>query len=392
MQDLTYNKKYDNGLRQVCKSGGAPEGVLEHESVKEQVDKIVALLKDEEAEQKALQTVTAGDSAGAEEPVDELEEVRKPPSQHSQGSEKYWKAVANQTVRTYVSLHVLPKTLEGVISVVSQSSLKEYLGEGGVSSVLIHLDLDSLGESLGPGQRPLLRKRHTPDGVALRNLLHGALIARGGQRRGDECSCPPEGDLVFIHCGFDRSSKEAEALFRPLAARKDQAIDAEMKEVLLVFSDASIRSRKQRVRGAYSSRSTACLFSGAPLSSMVPEKPYSDFSGYNFGDVFSTISALQTEDLWHLNRTAAETKIIVEIANFFSLTSCHSVMPCRKDKEEVLTSDRCVSPTEAAAAKAKEVSTESVFSAAVLPCAFYRSFLKAHSVKAVFLGGNVPDH
>ena len=114
---------------------------------------------------------------------------------------------------------------------------------------------------------------------------------------------PTEGELVFVHCGFERTTKEAEALFRPAAARKDQAIEAEMKELLLVFSDASIRNRKLRVRGAYSSRSTACLFSGAPVSTMVPEKPFGDFSGYNFGDVFGTIAALQPEDLWHLSRT-----------------------------------------------------------------------------------------
>ena len=44
-----------------------------------------------------------------------------------------------------------------------------------------------------------------------------------------------------------------------------------------------------------------------------------------------------------------------------------------------------MSLTEAAAQKEKDVSTESVFSALTLPCAFYRSFLKAHSVQAVSL-------
>lgn len=42
--------------------------------------------------------------------------------------------------------------------------------------------------------------------------------------------------------------------------------------------------------------------------------------------------------------------------------------------------------------KSKEVqaaSTESVFSGPALPEAFYRSFLKAHSVKAVCLGDDI---
>ena len=71
----------------------------------------------------------------------------------------------------------------------------------------------------------------------------------------------------------------------------------------------------------------------------------------------------------------------------------HDINPwpwhCRKEKEEVLTTDRCVSPTDAAMNKGKEVSSESVFSAAALTSSFYRSFLKAHSVKAVCLGSNL---
>ena len=119
-QDLTYNKKYDNSLRQATKSGGAPEAVLEHEQVKEQVSRLLAVLKNEEAEQKALAEGAAANTADPDHAEDELQEVRKPPSQHSEGSEKYWKAVGNQSVRTYCSLHVQPKTSKGIISLVSQ--------------------------------------------------------------------------------------------------------------------------------------------------------------------------------------------------------------------------------------------------------------------------------
>ena len=66
-------------------------------------------------------------------------------------------------------------------------------------------------------------------------------------------------------------------------------------------------------------------------------------------------------------------------------TSCQTCLTSRSEKEECLTRDRTVSLTEAAAQKEKDVSTESVFSALTLPCAFYRSFLKAHSVQAVSL-------
>ena len=296
---------YDNGIKQAARSGGGPEAVMEHELVKEQFDKILATLQNEEAERKATEESIAGLSTaqgGVSDAADELELLRKPPSQHSEGSEQYWKSVGNMTVRTYCTLQVEPKTLEGMISIVSQSPLREFQGEGGKSCVMTHLDCDALGESLGPGQRPLLWKKFVPESTLLKRLVQGSMIGRNGQRKGDECTCPAEGEMIFIHSGMDRSSKEAETLFRPGTARKDQAIDAEVKDVTLIFSDSSIRSRKQRNRGCYSSKSTASLFSAASLTTMVPEKAYPDLTGHNTGDVCAGIPALQPEDLWHLTR------------------------------------------------------------------------------------------
>jgi hypothetical protein len=40
------------------------------------------------------------------------------------------------------------------------------------------MDLDGLGESFGPSQQPLLRKRFNPEIGLLRKLLHGAMIGR----------------------------------------------------------------------------------------------------------------------------------------------------------------------------------------------------------------------
>lgn len=303
MQDLVFSKKFDNALKQTAKSSGVVEAVLEHESVKELWDQVLATLQNEDAERKAAEKlqVTASDGDAADL-AEELEQVRKPPSQHSEGSEKYWKAVGNQTVRTYCTFAVEPKTLDGVIGLVSQSPLREFSGEEGKSSVLTHLDMDGLGESIGPGQRPLLRKKFNAELSLLKKLVHGAMIGRGGQRKDDECTCPPPGEMVFIHTGFDRSSKEAESLFRPGTARSNANIDAELKEICLCFSDASIRGRKQRCRGAYSGKTTGLLFTANTLSVMIPEKPYVDLHGHSTSDVCYGIPALQPEDLWHLER------------------------------------------------------------------------------------------
>ena len=73
-----------------------------------------------------------------------------------------------------------------------------------------------------------------------KKLLHGAMIARNAQRKGDESDCPADGEIVFIHTGFEKSMKDAEKLFRPETARKDAPIGAEQKEVTVIFSDSSI--------------------------------------------------------------------------------------------------------------------------------------------------------
>lgn len=369
---------------------------MEHENVSSEWNKILALLKNEEVERKTAQGLEAEKEDGVGEPC-ELELLRKPPQQHSEGSESYWKAVANQTVRTYCCFNPEPKTLDGMISWTS-SVLQEFQGEVGKSCVLTHLDLDALGESLGPCQQPFLRKRYNPDMALLRKLIHGSMIGRNAQRKGDEATCPAAGELLMAHAGFDRS-KDVEALFRASTARKDAPLDAEHKELMIVFTDKSVRSRKKKVRGSYSSRSVANLFSAVPFSNLLPEKAYSEFGGHNTADVFIGAPALQPEELLCLSRTSDV------FCNFSPCDLYYFPFPwithiphclfypqfCRKEKEEILGVDRVLSVTEAAGEKAKAMpaqyaTPESVFSGPPLPEAFYQSFLKAHSVKAVRLG------
>ena len=300
-QDLVFGRKFDNSLKQSCKACAVAEAAMEHENVSSEWNKILGLLKNEEIERKTAQGLMAEKEEGAGEAC-ELELLRKPPQQHSEGSESYWKAVANQTVRTYCCFNPEPKTLEGMISWTS-SVLQEFHGELGKSCVLTHLDLDALGESLGPSQQALLSKRYNPDSALLRKLVHGSMIGRNAQRKEDEATCPAEGELLMVHTGFDRTSKDVESLFRPSTARKDGPLEAELKELMIVFTDKSIRSRKKKVRGSYTTRSQACLISAVPFANLLPEKAYPEFGGHNTADVFFGVTALQPEELLCLSRT-----------------------------------------------------------------------------------------
>lgn len=303
IDELVYNKKYDNGVKQAAKLGGAPEQVFEQEPIKEAWDKIVIELAKESEERKASgPKADADEEETAEEEI--LQTVRKAPTNFALHSAAYWRAVANQCVRTYVTLIPEPKTTDAVVRAITQSSLKDIAGTPGESCVLTFLDLDCLGESQGPGAQALLRKKFTPDGNLLRKLVHGSMLARGSQKReGGEATRVIDGDIISLHDGFGSASglKECKALFR-LSSSKTTELDSEVKEVLVIFDDDSIRNRKQRVRGSYTSATSLLIASSVALSQCLPEKPYEFHQGHTTSNVINRVAAMAPSDLWHVGR------------------------------------------------------------------------------------------
>ena len=156
-QDLVYGRKFDHGIRQAAKLGGTPEQVFEQEPVKEAWQAIVREIAKELEERNALQRKAEEEPEQEEE---ELATVGKAPTSFPLHSASYWRAVANQTVRTYITLVPEPKTLEGVVTAIEQSSLKSIAGTPGSDSVLVFLDMDSLGESQGPGAQAIAPEVH----------------------------------------------------------------------------------------------------------------------------------------------------------------------------------------------------------------------------------------
>ena len=302
---MTYDRK-------ACvKVGGQVEAFLEYEAVKEEVQKVQHAVKNEAAEKAAEAENQMNEEDGEEKDPEtqQLALLRRPPAQQPEGSESYWRSVANVHVRTYVTLLTEPATLDGVVTAVAGGPLREETGESGKSTIAIVLDCDLLGESQGPSSQPLLRKKFVPDQNLVRKLLHGAMIGRGSQKKeSGEATVPASQDLVILQCGADKFGKEAESYFKVSSSRKDASIDCEHKEVLVVLSDQSVRGRKQRVKGTYSLRTSLHLFSSEPLATMVPERQFPDFSGHNTSDLFATVSVLQPEDMWHLNRPGCLTK------------------------------------------------------------------------------------
>ena len=238
IEDLVFGVKFDNQLRKAALTGSIVENVFEFADVKEKWDEITAQLQNEDSERKVPQGLAEEKSRETEDQTSVVI-LRKGPQNFAQNSIQYWRAVANQTVRTYIALVTEPRTQESVLRAVEQSHVQKVTK----GNVLILLDLNLLGESMGPGANELLRKRFNPSEDLLRKLVHGAMLARSAQRKeDDQCTCLAEADFVFVHVG-DRSKKDVRVLFKMRGARADSPVDAEEKEIQIAFSDDAMREQ-----------------------------------------------------------------------------------------------------------------------------------------------------
>ena len=318
-QELVYGRAFDNSLKVLAKQSSGVDGILEYENIKEPWEAIKSQIANEVAERKALQAIDGAAKVADACEVDasmDVESLRAPPSAHSQSTPEYWQSVANQTVRTYITLFPEPKTAKALELALSQSSLKDCQAIPGSNSVVIWLDLDLLGESMGPSQQPRLRKQFNPEPKLIRKLLHGAMLARGAMEHKScpgEATVPQEGDIVAIVCSSKAKLNDAKAALKPSTARSDAALDAEDKELLLTFHDESVRARKKLVRGSgnYSLKSTVLMVTSAPLiPACIPERQYKLFPCHNTSDVLGFIQACPPADLWHLGRTAGRIFVV----------------------------------------------------------------------------------
>ncbi|CAK9054669.1 Modification methylase NlaIV (M.NlaIV) (Cytosine-specific methyltransferase NlaIV) [Durusdinium trenchii] len=126
IQSLVYDKKYDNQMRMAAKQGGSPEQVMEFSDVADAWAAVKAQLANEEIERKAAEKLEgAGGDENDNEDAECVESMRKAPNNFPMNSGPYWRAVANQTLRTYITLAVEPKTQDMVTTAVETCPLKD---------------------------------------------------------------------------------------------------------------------------------------------------------------------------------------------------------------------------------------------------------------------------
>ena len=182
LQEVGFFASYDNLIRPHVKQGSHPDLLLEIDSLKDKWDEVIALRQNEIDEMKAGAKDESGEASVEEDStlLDSklLEKAHQNPQHCTLHSPAYWRSVANQSVRTYVSFHVEPTTEHGLVQLVDQLGFPQPEPNKQVS--LIHLDASLLGESQGPHQQPGLRKKFIPVPQPMSiDVLHFTLFRTG---------------------------------------------------------------------------------------------------------------------------------------------------------------------------------------------------------------------
>lgn len=129
-QKLIYSKTWDNSLKQLARGNKNIDEVMELPQIKEEWDRLLALRENELVNEKAAASAADGGSLEAEEETP-LSTMRRPPTDFQEYSMQYWKAVANTSVRRYITFSCMPSTQSQMTRIVSQSPLKDcVLNEG----------------------------------------------------------------------------------------------------------------------------------------------------------------------------------------------------------------------------------------------------------------------
>lgn len=111
---------------------------MELPQIKEDWDRVVATRENElTAEQALLKTAGDGENLPAED-ESALAVLRKPPTDFKENSLPYWKALANTSVRRYVSFAVKPTTQSAMSRLVGQSALKDVVVNEGSKNPAMH--------------------------------------------------------------------------------------------------------------------------------------------------------------------------------------------------------------------------------------------------------------
>ena len=303
-QDMGFTQTCDAALKWCIKSKcKCIDDLGNTEMIAARLDTIKHAVMQERNEATASEHAAskAGEPGGGDEENDEPI-VKADPSKYAEHGPLYWTALAAQTVKTYIKLIVEPGSESSLAAALAVAEACKTKGVEQKNSVLLLLDVDLLAEA---ASRPTTRKPVLPDGL-IQRLLRGSMQGRGAQRNSnDECTVPLAGDVYFItDGGRDHLQKDIVNAF--VSGAKKTLPDATVKNVWMVLSEQSVRSRKTIVRGeGINQKMQGYVISKHPLADMIPEKEFKGYNCTNRGNVIGTINLPPLETAWS---TTFETK------------------------------------------------------------------------------------
>ena len=140
-QKLVYSKHYDNAMKACCRGNKNVDDVMELPQIKKDWDRMVACRENELVNEQAKRKTE--DEAGPADEEAPLAVLRKPPTDFKEHSLPYWKAMANTSVRRYVTFAVKPGTQSQMTRLVSQSALKDIVLNEGSKYFVVFMHLVS---------------------------------------------------------------------------------------------------------------------------------------------------------------------------------------------------------------------------------------------------------
>jgi len=287
-------------MKQLAKQK-SPEDLMEYEPLPDRWKQVVHAIADAKAKAAAARKSEADVEVQAEADVgvpaaNELEELHKPAQAFKQNSEEYWKALANQRLRTYVQMVAEPKTQQQLQNIIQTSNMQGLNGVEGKTAVLILLDSELLAEHNRADRRPPLPEER------LQKLLTGALGGRGAPPTGlhGEITLPISQDVLVLVDHRCNTAKPLNAALMSVPGKHPA-----VKTSTVVYDDASLRARRQRVsKTAYTRKAAISFYSAKTLfPDTIPEKKFLEpYNGHNTGDIIGFVRAAQPSELWQVSR------------------------------------------------------------------------------------------
>ena len=268
-------------------------------------------IKQKDVEQAAEKAMTGAGQDEADVSGDEVQKIMKgrgsAASAYAKGSEEHFTATAAELLQIYTSFYPEPQTEAAFVKLVQESPLgpSKVNGGPGKTAILIHVDLQLIGESL---RRPSC-KVPPLDTCPHQQLITGALKGRGASaigRNNNQVDCPVEGDIILV-CDSRKDSTQGLAPFRSAKCRGQINGYLEHFELSLILNQDSLKAKKKRNRGAMNQLIKWHFLTREPLDKMVPEKKHEKYAGTCRGNALAFVSLSPASQVWHT--TVEEKKV-----------------------------------------------------------------------------------